>query len=128
MADKITYDAAQEIDRNWSDARFPSNGLRLVSDWVGGQGYVTTLRVPDNDDAPTYRWRSHDPETGEFCPAFYHLSGPTLAQWEQAQRFKAIDASNAAHFRSLAAESRDPVNVAVWNERADFFAARATGH
>lgn len=77
MADKISYQTASDIDRSWSDARWPSDGLRIVP-----LKDETLLTIPDTDDAPTYRWRSHDPKTGEFAPAFYHVSGPTLADWQ----------------------------------------------
>ena len=79
--DTITYQAASDIDRAWCDARWPSDGLRIVVDWVGGQGNVTHLRVPGMNYSPLYQWREYT-ETGEFAPAFYHVSGPTLADWQ----------------------------------------------
>ena len=74
--DTITYQTASEIDTAWSDARWPSDGLRIVP-----LKNATLLTIPDNDDAPCYNWRSHDPEHGKYAPAYYHVSGPTLDEW-----------------------------------------------
>lgn len=99
--DKITYDEAQAIDRDWCDARWPSDGLRIVTNRVGGHGNETFLMVPDTNYSPLYQWRSHEPETGIFAPAFYHVAGPTLAEW--GEHMEAIEyAREAAELRAWA--------------------------
>lgn len=39
--------------------------------------------------------------------------------------FAKVDLENERHYRSLAAESRDSVNVALFTEKANFYAQRA---
>jgi len=39
--------------------------------------------------------------------------------------FAKVDLENERHYRSLAAESRDSVNVALFTEKANFYAHRA---
>lgn len=45
---------------------------------------------------------------------------------EEAKRLTAIDLGNADHYRRQAADSNDPVNVARFTERAEFFKRRAS--
>ena len=83
MAQHITTDRAYEIDLNWqnADANTADTLPRLVD-----YRNVTLLTIPSlNGSAPTYQYRSHDPETGAFAPAYYHTAGPTLAQWYAEQ-------------------------------------------
>ena len=78
----ITQEQAYEIDRQWSDT---GAGLRCVSHRRSGNRAVTMLTVPSNNGAPCYEYRLHDPITGEYAPAFYHVTGPTLAEWYAEQ-------------------------------------------
>ena len=81
--DTITTDTAYEIDNAWMNADADSADMlpRLVS-----YKQVTLLTIPRlNGSAPTYQYRSHDPITGEYAPAYYHSHGPTLAQWYAEQ-------------------------------------------
>jgi hypothetical protein len=94
--DFISIDTAGEIDAAWLNNGMADGGLRLVH-------YIHTseLTVPSlNDSAPTYQFRWHDPATGVFGPGYYHLSGPTLAEWHAEQ-----DAAEA---------SRDAADLYAW--------------
>lgn len=79
MADVIRWADAVDIDKAWIDAGKPSDGMRCVM-----YKTQTTMEVPNSDDTPFYEWRTFD-QTGEYHPGFYHLSGPTLAEWQQQQ-------------------------------------------
>ena len=83
MAQHITTDSAYSIDLDWQNADADAADMlpRLVS-----YKHATLLTIPSlNGSAPTYQYRSHDPETGAFAPAYYHTSGPTLAEWYAEQ-------------------------------------------
>jgi hypothetical protein len=77
----ITVDQAGEIDLAWFNSGSSPDALRLVH-----ARHYSTLTVPSmNGAAPLYQYRSHNPDTGVHGPAFYHLSGPTLADWQAQQ-------------------------------------------
>jgi hypothetical protein len=79
--DTITTDTAGEIDAAWFNNGMADNALRLVH-----TKRDTLLMVPHlNGSAPVYHYRSHNPDTGVHGPAYYHLSGPTLADWQAQQ-------------------------------------------
>jgi hypothetical protein len=80
-----------KIDAEWWNNGSSPDALRLVH-----TKRDTLLTVPSlNGSAPTYQYRSHSPKTGDYKPGYYHLSGPTLAEW-QAQQDDA-EASREAH-------------------------------
>ena len=80
MAHTITIDKAGEIDTAYINAAQPDNMLRIVN-----YRRVTMLEVPMNTSAPAYQYHRHDPITGEYAPAYYHSTGPTLAEWYAEQ-------------------------------------------
>jgi hypothetical protein len=83
MAQHITTDKAYEIDLDWQNADADAADMlpRLVS-----HKNATLLTIPSlNGSAPAYQYRSHDPETGAYAPAYYHTAGPTLAEWYAEQ-------------------------------------------
>lgn len=52
--------------------------------------------------------------------------GSTLLMDRQTpEYFAKVDLENERHYRSLAAESRDSVNVALFTEKANFYAQQA---
>ena len=81
MADTITLDVAGEIDAAWFNNGMEPDALRLVH-----TKRDSLLTVPSlNGSAPTYQYRSHNPETGQYSPGYYHVTGPTLADWQALQ-------------------------------------------
>ena len=75
MADTITLDVAGEIDAAWTNSGMPDNGLRIYG--LRRSTYtVSYLAVPGNDKAPCYIYGKS---------GYYHVSGPTLAQWQAEQ-------------------------------------------
>ena len=83
--DTITTDTAYSIDLDWQNADADTADMlpRLVS-----YKSVTLLTIPRfHGSAPTYQYRSHDPETGAWHPAYYHSTGPTLAEWYAEQDY-----------------------------------------
>lgn len=87
MTHTITPDAAYEIDLAWQNATNGDMLPRLVT-----YRNDTRLTIPSlNGSAPTYQYRAHDPETGAYAPAYYHIAGPTLDEWNAMQ-----DARDAA--------------------------------
>lgn len=112
--DTISIDTAGEIDAAWTNNGMPDNGLRIYGLRRSGNRTHTFLGVPGtNGHNPTYILSN-----GRYL----HVSGPTLDDWQQLNQ---IDLDNAAHYRGLAAESRDPVNVALFTDKANFYAQRA---
>lgn len=83
--DSIISTRAHEMDIQWMKEGMPADGLRIVGYRIAGNRSRTYLTVPGNDSAPCYVARAHNPGTGEYAPAYYHVSGPTLAEWQQAQ-------------------------------------------
>ena len=74
--DTITIDTAGEIDRHWCNAGQPADGLRIYG--LRRSTYtVTYLAVPGNDKAPCYIYGKS---------GYYHVSGPTLADYQMAQQ------------------------------------------
>ena len=81
MADFVTIDTAGEIDAAWFNNGMADGGLRLAH-----YKHTSELTVPSlNGAAPLYLFKAHDPVTGEFRPGYYHISGPTLAEWQELQ-------------------------------------------
>ena len=118
MTQHITTDKAYSIDLDWQNADADAADMlpRLV-DYKS----VTLLTIPSlNGTAPTYQYRSHDPKSGAYAPAYYHTSGPTLEQWcaeqdaakiedEYRQRQEAFNAAQEAQrdeWEALKAEKR----------------------
>ena len=85
ITDSISEEDAILIDIDWSDAGMQPDGLRIVGYRIAGNRSRTYLTVPGNDSAPCYVERTHNPDTGEYAPAYYHQSGPTLAEWQRQQ-------------------------------------------
>ena len=94
MNDSISSTKAREIDIEWMKAGMPDTMLRIVGYRIAGNRSRTYLTIPGDDAAPCYEFLTHNPETGDHSPAYYHVSGPTLADW-QAQR-EATEASREA--------------------------------
>ena len=92
--DTITIDAAGEIDAAWANAGMPDNGLRIVGHRISGNRSRSFLTAPGDDNAPCYEYRTHNPDTGEYAPAYYHVSGPTLDEWQEQR--EATEASREA--------------------------------
>ena len=84
-AGQLDTDTAYEIDIEWINSGRPDDGLRMVQYYVGGKGYSEALCLPGNDNAPCYERRTHNPDTGVFNVAYYHVAGPTLADWQRQQ-------------------------------------------
>lgn len=100
MADVISIDMAGEIDAAWYNGGMGDDGLRVVT-----YKRCQMLTVPSlNGAAPTYQYRSHDPEHGEYAPGYYHVSGPTLAEWAQA---KADEAERIQRWEDARLEERE---------------------
>ena len=78
--DTLTVDTVGELDSAWMNAGQPENGLRMVPGKT-----MTVLTIPNDESAPVYRYRSHDPKTGKFAQAWFHIAGPTLAEWYAEQ-------------------------------------------
>lgn len=93
--DVISIDTAGEIDAAWINAGMPHDGLRIVGYRIAGNRSRTYLAIPGNDSAPCYEYFFHRQDTGEYAPAYYHVSGPTLAEW-QVQREYAEASQEAA--------------------------------
>lgn len=94
ITDSISEEDAILLDIEWADAGMPANGLRIYGLRKSGNRVTTYLAIPGDDNAPCYVERTHNPDTGDHSPAYYHVSGPTLADW-QAQR-EATEASREA--------------------------------
>ena len=117
--DTITIDAAGEIDANWTNSGMPDMGLRIVSYRISGNRYRTFLTVPDNDASPCYE---------RINGNFQHVDGPTLAEWERAQRNVQIALDNAAGYEAQAAESAAngcAVNARCFADKAAFYRNQA---
>lgn len=85
MAQHITTNKAYEIDLDWQNADADAADMlpRLVD-----YRNATLLTIPSlNGSAPTYQYHRHDPATGEYAPAYYHIAGPTLEQWYAEQEY-----------------------------------------
>jgi hypothetical protein len=85
MNDSISTHQAGRIDSAWVADGYPQDGLRIVGYRISGNRYRTILTLPGDDEAPEYEYLPHDPTTGEAAPAYYHRSGPTLADWQRQQ-------------------------------------------
>lgn len=88
MNDSISSTKAREIDIEWMKAGMPDTMLRIVGYRIAGNRSRTYLTVPGDDAAPCYVARSHNPDTGEYAPAYYHVSGPTLDEWQEQERLE----------------------------------------
>lgn len=86
MNDSISSTKAREMDIQWMKAGMPTDGLRIVGYRTAGNRYNSLLTVPGNDNAPVYTLLTHDPETGKDAMAYYHVEGPTLADWQRMER------------------------------------------
>jgi len=85
MNDSISEEDAILLDIEWADAGMPANGLRIYGLRKSGNRVTTYLAIPGDDNAPCYVERTHNPDTGQYAPAYYHQSGPTLAEWQRQQ-------------------------------------------
>ena len=105
--DAISLETAYEMDNQWVNASADeADGmLRLVSYYRSGNRSVVLLCIPNrNGSAPTYEYRRTNPVTGEHAPAYYHLAGPTLGEWEFAAQWQ-------AGLEALQAEYRDEADT-----------------
>lgn len=85
--DYITIDTAGEIDAAWTNSGMPDNGLRIYGLRRSGNGQHTFLGVPGtNGTHPAYILSN-----GRYL----HVSGPTLAEWQQAE-YERQDSQDAA--------------------------------
>ena len=94
VLDTISISTAEKIDAAWVHSGMPNYGMRIYGLRAPGNGTRTFLGIPGDDNAPCYEYLTHNPETGDHSPAYYHRFGPTLADW-QAQR-EATEASREA--------------------------------
>jgi len=101
ITDSISEEDAILIDIDWSDAGMQPDGLRIVGYRIAGNRSRTYLTVPGNDSAPCYVERTHNPDTGEYAPAYYHQSGPTLAEWQEQERLEQEQAEAACEAAEL---------------------------
>ena len=92
--DILSNAEASRIDTERMDSGMPDDGLRIVRYYISGNRSRSFLTAPGDDNAPCYEYLTHNPETGDHSPAYYHRFGPTLADW-QAQR-EATEASREA--------------------------------
>lgn len=76
MDDIISYEEALALDKAWRTS-YPANGLRIYELYRPGNKSLILFGVPGSDMAPLYRYR----DEGKHNCAFYHVSGPTLAEW-----------------------------------------------
>ena len=82
MNDTISIERASDVDLEWyNDGTDPDGGLRIVTYHTAGNGSRLVLCIPGDGNAPRYEYKRHNPETGEYRPAYYHVSGPTLDEW-----------------------------------------------
>ena len=103
MADTITIDAAGEIDAAWNNAGMPHDGLRIYGLRRSGNKTMTFLGVPGTN--------GHNPTYVLSNGRYLHVTGPTLAQWQQTQ--------DEAEFMAQWQEARqDAIDMHAW----------ATGH
>ena len=128
--DTITLDVAGEIDTEWANSGMPDNGLRIYGLRRSGNRTMTFLGVPSlNGSAPCYVLSN-----GKYL----HVTGPTLAEWQEREHFNAVDLKNEQTYRSLAQDCIDGAqayaepfkgwalqDAELFNERADFYAQRA---
>ena len=84
--DTITIDTAGELDMAWQNAGMPDDGLRIYGHRTSGNRTVTLLTIPGKMDAPAYTLSN-----GRYL----HVSGPTLAEWQQAE-YERQDSQDAA--------------------------------
>jgi hypothetical protein len=116
--DTISIDKAGEIDCEWMNAGQPDNGLRIYG--LRRSTYtVTYLAVPGNDQAPCYIYGKS---------GYYHVAGPTLAEWQAQQASVQIALDNARRYEAQSASSAangSEVNARCFAEKAAFYTAQA---
>jgi len=100
--DSISEEDAILLDIEWADAGMPANGLRIYGLRKSGNRVTTYLAIPGDDNAPCYEERTHNPGTGEYAPAYYHQSGPTLAEWKERLEQKRLEQEQAEAAREAA--------------------------
>lgn len=69
MKHTITPELAHEIDREWSNAGQPRDGLRIVDYRIAGNRTKSMLCVPGDEWAPVYE---------RVSSGFRHVSGPEI--------------------------------------------------
>ncbi len=102
MNDSISSTKAREMDIQWMKAGMPASGLRIVGYRIAGNRSRTFLTVPGNDSAPCYEYFFHRQDTGEYAPAYYHVSGPTLAEWKERLEQERLEQEQAEAAREAA--------------------------
>lgn len=85
--DYITIDTAGEIDAAWMNAGMPADGLRIYGLRRSGNKTMTFLGVPGTN--------GHNPAYVLSNGRYLHVSGPTLAEWQQAE-YERQDSQDAA--------------------------------
>jgi hypothetical protein len=122
--DIISIDTAGELDAAWVNAGQPADGLRIYG--LRRSTYtVTYLAVPGNDKAPCYIYGKS---------GYYHVTGPTLAEWkaeqialDNARRYEAQAADSAAQAEQLPEPHKGWANsnAALFAETAAFYRSQA---
>lgn len=102
ITDSISEEDAILLDIEWADAGMPANGLRIYGLRKSGNRVTTYLAIPGNDSAPCYEYFFHRQDTGEYAPAYYHVSGPTLAEWEEWLEQERLEQEQAEAAREAA--------------------------
>lgn len=106
--DILTVDMVGELDSAWMNAGQPANGLRMVPGKT-----MTVLTIPNDESAPVYRYRSHDPKTGKFAQVWQHIAGPTLAEWQAKRDAAELEGVLQAEYRDDYETRRDALDRAV---------------
>jgi hypothetical protein len=75
--DTITIDLAGEIDAQWTNSGMPDDGLRIYGLRRTGNKQHTFLGVPGTN--------GHNPTYVLSNGRYLHVTGPTLADWQQEQ-------------------------------------------
>jgi hypothetical protein len=102
MKDVISTTKAREIDDEWIEAGYPTSGLRIVGYRIARNRSRMYLTIPGDDAAPCYEFLTHNPETGDHSPAYYHVSGPTLAEWKERLEQERLEQEQAEAAREAA--------------------------
>lgn len=88
--DSISVADAAQIDREWRENGMKADQPRAIGYRVAGNRTRTFLTIPGDDNAPCYELLTH----GHDAPAYYHVSGPTLDEWQEQR--EATEASREA--------------------------------
>ena len=102
MNDSISSTKAREMDVEWMKAGMPTDGLRIYGLRKSSNRVTTYLAIPGNDSAPCYEYFFHRQDTGEYAPAYYHVSGPTLAEWKERLEQERLEQEQAEAAREAA--------------------------